>query len=605
MMMLALCVVSAEAVPYYLRSGSTDLSIVASCTMDADGTQAATSLPGSADVSADAFNKAMVVAHLREKCVCDTGGREIGMRKGVNISERFGYDAADATECVQKALDSGEPCIVLDKPLWYVRPLHVTRSNFELVIPRGVTLKAKRGEYHVKEDRLLLIEKGASNVVVRGGGTLSMWKCDYIDPLKYQWSEWRHALALHEVKNVRIQDIAIESSGGDGIYIRDSKDIQIYNVRSSDHNRQGMSVIGAENLLVRGCIFETTGGTAPQCGLDIEPNHSRNPLKNIVFDDCLFSSNRMCGALVHLAQQTSNSAPVSISFRNCRSTGNGDCGYRVYGGGAKGNPKGVVSFENCASSGNGSMDLYYDHRIKGGVEAVTRGCSFKRIRQNTYEPPEDAAPLDLMALRPPILTNPARILSSGRCRSDSNFVQWTPKAGRYKVVFVCEDIGTHSFSGELTVRDRLGTHLGTVKLDRGVNEYVIEARGENLYCFEAVVKSGTIEFRSAFAGAGVCADRGVSLFASPNRKYFIVAPKGPEPVKVYLRPEEPYSARLISPEGEIVDSYEYGTDTKMLRSKPRSLDEDASVWHLELTKVDEDLFFRIVSPCIPVAWLSE
>ena len=49
MIPLVFCAAVADAGTYYLKSGSTDLSVAASYTMDAAGTQAATSLPGSAD----------------------------------------------------------------------------------------------------------------------------------------------------------------------------------------------------------------------------------------------------------------------------------------------------------------------------------------------------------------------------------------------------------------------------------------------------------------------------------------------------------------------------------------------------------------------------
>ena len=539
---------------------------------------------------------------------CRAGSEASG--SGVRVSERFGYDAEDATEILQRAFNSGERKLILDKPIWYARPLYITKPNLELVIPEGVTLMAKRGEFHVNDERLLLIEgRGVTNVTIRGGGRLAMWKCDYTDPKKYAWGEWRHTLAMHGVRNVTIRDLTIESSGGDGIYVRDSKDVFIGNVRSTDHNRQGISVIGAENLLVTNCVFELTDGTAPQCGLDIEPNHERNPLKNILFTDCQFPSNAMCGVLVHLAQQTSNSAPVSITFRNCRSFGNKGGGYRIYGGADKGSPKGTVTIENCVSEDNATSDLVYDHRIVGGVELVEKGCDFKRRSICTYVRPENAAPLDFMTLKPPSKRNPAKELSTGRIRrnreGDTTFVQWVPAAGSYRVRFVCSDVGKQKFEGGMEVQDRAGTHLADVALKRGVNDYTIDAKGENTYRFIVRMKNGTTEFRSAYAGAGVVANAKTGLFASPGRRYAINVPAGEAPVKAYFQPEEPYSAKLLDPSGRVVASMADSTDSKILTSGARPKGSPASVWRVEIPRNDEDLDFRIVAPCEPVAWLCE
>ena len=65
--------------------------------------------------------------------------------EGVKVSERFGYDPADATANLQAALDSGLPEIVVDRKdgPWVVRPLFA-KSNQKIVFEKGVVLYATR-----------------------------------------------------------------------------------------------------------------------------------------------------------------------------------------------------------------------------------------------------------------------------------------------------------------------------------------------------------------------------------------------------------------------------------------------------------------------------
>ena len=68
--------------------------------------------------------------------------------KSVKVSD-FGWNAEDATEIVQKALDSGAKRVVFDNKgaPWIVRPVKA-RSNTDIVFEDGVELLAKKGQYY-------------------------------------------------------------------------------------------------------------------------------------------------------------------------------------------------------------------------------------------------------------------------------------------------------------------------------------------------------------------------------------------------------------------------------------------------------------------------
>lgn len=288
----------------------------------------------------------------------------------------FGWDAADATAALQAAIDSGAARVVVDRQAgdWFVRPVVLRRSNQEIVIEDGVALRAKKGEFKGIGDRLVTIPAGVSNVVLRGEGkaTLAMEKRDY-QSAGYAHSQWRHAVSIIGARNVAVSNLTILASGGDGVYVAgNAANVRLDDLDCRDHHRQGISVISAVGLRVSRCQFSETRGTPPQCGLDIEPNGSRDRLEDILFEDCDFSGNALSGVQLWLTQLSDASSPVSIAFRRCRSTGNGNCGFSIFAGAARG----MVSFNSCEASANRSSAFAVLGQRTGGLEVAARDSTF-------------------------------------------------------------------------------------------------------------------------------------------------------------------------------------------------------------------------------------
>ena len=119
-----------------------------------------------------------------------------------------------------------------------------------------------------------------------------------------------------------VEGLRIEGSGGDGIYLDAGtrgwcEDVTVRNVTCLDNHRQGISVISARNLLVEGCSLSGTRGTAPESGIDLEPDVPENVLANCVIRNCVFENNAGNAAAVYLKPLTAKSEPVSITFENC------------------------------------------------------------------------------------------------------------------------------------------------------------------------------------------------------------------------------------------------------------------------------------------------
>ena len=70
-----------------------------------------------------------------------------------------------------------------------------------------------------------------------------------------------------------------------------SRDIHISDCIFDKNYRQGMSIIGAVNMLVERSVFSNTNGTAPSAGVDVEPYLPTFEVANVSFIDCQASNN--------------------------------------------------------------------------------------------------------------------------------------------------------------------------------------------------------------------------------------------------------------------------------------------------------------------------
>jgi len=239
----------------------------------------------------------------------------------------WGFDGEDATACLQAAIDSKVPRLIVDhvgKP-WIVRPITL-RSDQEIVFEKGVEVVAKRGEFKHKSTALLTGVE-VKNVTLRGpGATLRMWRSDYAaEP--YSKSEWRHGIRFYSSSNIQIHGLTIAESGGDGIYLGVykpgvvNKDVIIRDVVCDKNHRQGISVIAAENLTIEDCVLSNTSGTPPMAGIDFEPNHPDECLVNCVMRRCRFANNAGGAIAIYTPPLKAASAPLSIRFEDCMSRG--------------------------------------------------------------------------------------------------------------------------------------------------------------------------------------------------------------------------------------------------------------------------------------------
>lgn len=342
----------------------------------------------------------------------------------------WGFDAEDATDTLQAAIDSGAKKVIvpyMGQP-WIVRPIKL-HGNLELVFQPGVLVLAKAGEFHGGGDSLIRAED-VSDITIRGyGATLRMRKKDYQQP-PYEKAEWRMGVRIVGCQRVDILGLRVESSGGDGIYIGSSgknrwcTDITIRDCVCHDNHRQGISVISAENLLVENCTLSGTDGTAPEAGIDLEPDSPDERLMNCVVRNCVMEDNSGHGILVYLKPLTAESEPVSVRFENCL-TRMGKPGMaaddftdpqmRGWAGMAVGTarddgPQGLIEFINCTSENTGKEGAKIFDKSAKSVKVRFVDCNWRNswvARHQDYGGPRPAVFFHLR--RPEIVTAPGGV----------------------------------------------------------------------------------------------------------------------------------------------------------------------------------------------------
>ncbi|MGH7970850.1 MAG: right-handed parallel beta-helix repeat-containing protein, partial [Limisphaerales bacterium] len=235
------------------------------------------------------------------------------------------------------------------------------------------------------------------NLVIRGyGACLRMNKRDYQKP-PYKRAEWRMGVALHGCRHVLIEGLRVESTGGDGFYIDGggdlgwSEDVTLRDCVAYDNHRQGVSVISAVNLLIENCLFSSTWGTAPEAGIDLEPDTENQRFINCVIRNSVFENNNGHQILIYLRPLTTNSQPVSIRFENClaRMTDQrlaigelgptngikGVAGIAV--GEVKDNgPQGLIEFIHCVSEDTSEESVRIYDKSSASARVRFVDCSF-------------------------------------------------------------------------------------------------------------------------------------------------------------------------------------------------------------------------------------
>ena len=277
----------------------------------------------------------------------------------------WGFNETESTKALQAAIDSGADKVIVQnmgKP-WIVDKIELG-SDQELCFDSGCVILAKRGAFKGESDSLFTASL-KQNVTLNGSGaTFRMWKADY-HTNAYAKAEWRHCLCLLSCTNVNVNGLTLADSGGDGIYLGvadrgvTNTNVHIKDVICDGNNRQGISVISAENLLIEDTVLKNTSGTAPQAGIDFEPNHPSEKVVNCVMRNCVAENNVGGAYVLYLRPLDGTSAPISVRIEDCisRDTKAVSASISTSNGGPQGPPHGLIEFVNCRFEDTGTAGI--------------------------------------------------------------------------------------------------------------------------------------------------------------------------------------------------------------------------------------------------------
>ncbi len=301
----------------------------------------------------------------------------------VNAST-FGWNATNATTAFVNAINSANDTIVIDKQVsdWMVNSTNFyLLNNKTIVFENEVNLVAIPGAFSGIYASLMTLYECNNVKIIGYGATFKMQKNEYI---ALNNSEHRHCIQLISCNFIDIYGLKLMDSGGDGIIVasytgittqRYSANILLKDLWCDNNYRQGISVISAQHLRVVNCWFTNTVGTAPQAGVDIEPNQPFERLVDIVFDKCRFTGNTGGGILIAPISIDSTTIPMDITFNNCYVANNGLNKYQIsiysYASGATGN----ANFNNCMTDG-GSYSVG-GTKLASGYKANFNNCVFR------------------------------------------------------------------------------------------------------------------------------------------------------------------------------------------------------------------------------------
>ncbi len=156
-------------------------------------------------------------------------------------------------------------------------------SRMTLALAPGAVLKAipnGAGSYAI------VSVVGASDVAVTGGTLLG-------ERGAHQGSdgEWGMGMWIQDSARVTVTRVQARECWGDGFYVSGhSSQVTFCGVLAGHNRRNGLSATGCDGLVVRASEFRDSRGTAPEDGLDIEPNASE-AVRHALVSGCLFSGN--------------------------------------------------------------------------------------------------------------------------------------------------------------------------------------------------------------------------------------------------------------------------------------------------------------------------
>ena len=236
-------------------------------------------------------------------------------------AKSFGWNAADATACIRKALDAPGDIVVLEKMEgpWRIGETIEVPGDKTIIFEKGVKVIGTEAAQRANSKACMFVIRKVDNVALIGKGEVQIgWYPDGETRDRYVHEEGGTGIYIDGGQHVLIRDLDVSECGCDGITLggchRMTADIWIENVKLDHNARQGMSLCNGADVYIHKVEFTNTRGAQPMAGIDFEPSIQEvQATSNVYIWDCKFAENR--GNNIVFSE--SSTYPVTVLFKNC------------------------------------------------------------------------------------------------------------------------------------------------------------------------------------------------------------------------------------------------------------------------------------------------
>lgn len=230
------------------------------------------------------------------------------------LPEQYVKDASvDYTENVQKAINENN---------------NVEFPNFPIKInDKGLNLKSDSNLFFNKNSSLVLAPSSKdkySILNIENKKNISIYNPILIgDRDKHigKTGEWGMGINIKNAKSIKIYNVDIRDTWGDGIYITSysskdpSNNILIQHGSIDNARRNGISIISGQNITIDRLQISNTNGHNPASGIDVEPNENTPKIiHNLIIKNLWTFNNDHDGIVLNLKNLIENNSHTRTSI---------------------------------------------------------------------------------------------------------------------------------------------------------------------------------------------------------------------------------------------------------------------------------------------------
>ena len=259
-----------------------------------------------------------------------------------------GDGITDDTDAVKTAIDIGS-CIVFNNS-YAVDP---TPANCITITGNNKVLCGVGSLIAIQTDLDI------SNVLrLEGASNISIKDISIIGDIEYNTSTTEgaaHCLNIRNSKNVDISNVKISNGYTDGIYILGSEDVTVSDFYITKCGRNGFTVTNGKHIKAsRGTLIDFNAHL-PMSGISVEPNYATDDIYDVTFDHIYIENCGGTGFYCNLNKLNGSAKTVNISFDDIS----------IFN--TTGNALAINVNDGVTANGNITISNIYADKIKAGV----------------------------------------------------------------------------------------------------------------------------------------------------------------------------------------------------------------------------------------------